>query len=104
MKKLKKNFKNINVSKYYSGEGIIINNNNAKGVIIKGIKTKNSSNLNFLKNNVTHGDLNKFEKTTAFIGAELAFNLDLKVGDKINLMSSAFVTTPFGGLPKQELL
>ena len=102
IEKIKKNFKNINVSKYYSGEGIIINNNNAKGVIIKGIKTKNSSNLNFLKNNVTHGDLNKFEKTTAFIGAELAFNLDLKVGDKINLMSSAFVTTPFGGLPKQE--
>ena len=46
--------------------------------------------------------MNKFEKNTAFIGAELAFNLDLKVGDKINLMSSAFVATPFGGLPKQE--
>ena len=28
----------------------------------------------------------------------------LKVGNKINLMSSAFVTTPFGGLPKQETL
>ena len=34
-----------------------------KGVIIKGIKTvKTLKTLNFLKNNVTHGDLNKFEK------------------------------------------
>ena len=24
------------------------------------------------------------------------------VGDKINLLSSAFITTPLGGIPKQE--
>ena len=42
------------------------------------------------------------KKNTAFIGTELAYNLKLEVGDKINLMSSAFVTTPFGGIPKQE--
>ena len=34
---LKKNFQDISLSKSYSGEGIIINNNNAKGIIIKGI-------------------------------------------------------------------
>ena len=33
---LKKKFKNINISKTYSGEGIVINNDNAKGIIIKG--------------------------------------------------------------------
>ena len=53
---------------------------------------------------MSKGDLSKFEKNTTFIGAELAFNLNIKVGDKINLMSSAFVATPFGGLPKQETL
>ena len=37
-----------------------------------------------------------------FIGAELAHNLNLNEGDNISLMSSAFVTTPLGGLPKQE--
>jgi lipoprotein-releasing system permease protein len=36
------------------------------------------------------------------MGSELAFNLDLNVGDNINLMSSAFVATPLGRLPKQE--
>ena len=37
-----------------------------------------------------------------FIGSELAFNLNLKVGDNLSLMSSAFVATPLGSLPKQE--
>ena len=35
--KLKENFKDISLSKTYSGEGIIISNNNAKGVILKGV-------------------------------------------------------------------
>ena len=39
---------------------------------------------------------------SVYIGSELAFNLGLKVGDNLNLMSSAFVATPLGSLPKQE--
>ena len=101
---LKKKFKDINISRTYSGEGIVINDNNAKGIIIKGINTNKIENLNFLRQNISQGNLKEFKKNTALIGAELAFNLDLKVGDKINLMSSAFVATPFGGLPKQETL
>ena len=101
---LEKKFKNITISKTFSGEGIVISNNNAKGIIVKGIDKKNQKSLNFLKENITSGSLKKFEENTAFIGSELAFNLDIKVGDKINLTSSAFISTPFGGLPKQETL
>ncbi len=101
---LKNKIQNIDISKTYSGEGIVVSNDNAKGIIIKGIDLNNKKGLNFLKQNLSKGDLNKFDKNAAIIGAELAFNLDLKVGNKINLMSSAFVTTPFGGLPKQETL
>ena len=101
---LKIKFQHINISKTYSGEGIVVSNDNAKGIIIKGVDSKNKESLSFLEKNISKGDLNKFKKNTAFIGAELAFNLDLTIGDKINLMSSAFVATPFGGLPKQETL
>ena len=101
---LKKKIQNIDISKTYSGEGIVISNDNAKGIIIKGIDLNNKKGLNFLKQNISKGDLNKFDKNEAIIGAELAFNLGLEVGNKINLMSSAFVTTPFGGVPKQETL
>ena len=41
IEKLKKKFQNINISKTYSGEGIVVNNGNAKGIIIKGIDSKN---------------------------------------------------------------
>ena len=101
---LKKKFQHINISKTYSGEGIVVSNDNAKGIIIKGVDSNNKESLSFLEKNVSKGNLNKFKKNTAFIGAELAFNLDLKIGDKINLMSSTFIATPFGGVPKQETL
>ncbi len=104
LKKIDDNFENIKVTKSYSGEGVIVSKGNAKGIIIKGIDSRNSQNLDFFRNNISKNDLNKFKKNTALIGAELAYNLELKEGDKINLMSSSFISTPFGGLPKQDTL
>ena len=101
---LKKKFKDIQISKTFSGEAIVITNNKAKGIIIKGIDNKNKESLKFLKENIRSGKIQSFKKNTAFIGSELAFNLNLEVGDKINLTSSSFVATPFGGMPKQDTL
>ncbi len=100
--KLKEKFSEISISKTYSGEGIIIINNKAKGIIFKGVNNKEKKIKEFLENNLVSGDVNKFEKNNIFIGSELAFNLNLNEGDKINLMSSAFVSTPLGSLPKQD--
>ena len=100
--KIKNNFKDISVSKTYSGEGVIIINEQAKGIIFKGVNDKEKKIQEFLKNNIVSGDVKNFKKNSIFIGSELAFNLDLNVGDRINLMSSAFVATPLGSLPKQE--
>ena len=100
--KLKNNFPNINVSKSLSGEGIIINNDSAKGVILKGINKEEKKSIKLLKNIITSGNVKAFDKNRVFIGTELAYNLNLKEGDKISLMSSAFVATPLGSLPKQE--
>ena len=100
--KLKKEFKEINLSKSYSGEGIIISNNSAKGVILKGIDKKEKNIKEFFKNFTSKGNIANFNSNKIFIGSELAYNLDLKVGDSLSLMSSAFVSTPLGTLPKQE--
>ena len=99
--KLKNEFSGININKSFSGEGIIINNDNAKGVIFKGIN-KNQKSIEFLKKNLTSGDIKSFNNNQVFIGTELAYNLNLNEGDNISLMSSAFVATPLGSLPKQE--
>ena len=100
--KLKKEFKDISLSKSYSGEGIIISNNSAKGVILKGIDKKEKNIKEFFKNFTSKGNITNFNSNKIFIGSELAYNLDLKVGDSLSLMSSAFVSTPLGSLPKQE--
>ena len=44
IKNIKKNFKEISLSKSYTGEGISISNKYAKGVILKGID-KNEKNI-----------------------------------------------------------
>ena len=100
--KLKNTFPDIKIIKSFSGEGIIINNDNAKGVIFKGINKDEKRSVEFLDKNITSGNVKAFNKNQVFIGTELAYNLNLQKGDKINLMSSAFVATPLGSLPKQE--
>jgi len=100
--KLKNEFPDIKISKSFSGEGIIINNDNAKGVIFKGINKDEKRSIEFLNKNITSGNVKTFNENQVFIGTELAYNLNLKKNDKISLMSSSFVATPLGSLPKQE--
>ena len=100
--RLKKDFEDITISKSYSGEGIVISNDKAKGVILKGIDKSEKNIIEFFGNFTSQGDLNNFNSNKVFIGSELAFNLNLKIDDTINLMTSSFVGTPLGNLPKQE--
>ena len=100
--RLKKDFEDITISKSYSGEGIVISNDKAKGVIIKGIDKSEKNIIEFFENFTSEGDLNNFNSNKVFIGSELAFNFNLKKDDTINLMTSSFVGTPLGNLPKQE--
>ena len=100
--KLKKLFKKISLNKSYTGEGIVISKDNTKGVYLKGVDKKEKNTAEFFSKYLSKGSLESFDKNNIFLGAELAYNLDLKIGDSISLMSSAFVSTPLGRLPKQE--
>ena len=99
--KLKNDFQDISVSRSFSGEGIVISNNNAKGVILKGVNKNEKKTIEFFNNFISSGKLNYLTSNKVFIGTELAFNLDLKEGDNLNIMSSSFVSTPLGNFPKQ---
>ena len=100
--KISNNFKNFTLSRSFSGEGIIITNENAKGVILKGVDKNEENIIEFFNRFVVDGNLKDFGAGKILIGSELAYNLNLKVGESINVMSSAFVSTPLGNLPKQE--
>ena len=100
--RLKKDFKDIKISKTFSGEGIVIVNDQAKGVILKGVEKSEKNITKFFDDFLSTGDLNNLNNNKVFIGSELAYNLKLKEGDNVNLMTSSFVGTPLGNLPKQE--
>ncbi len=101
--KIKEEFNDIRLSRSFSGEGIIIINDNAKGVILKGVNKDEKNIIDFFEKFITKGDTQNFSRGSVFIGSELAFNLNLKEGDNLSIMSSAFVATPLGSLPKQEV-
>ena len=95
-------FKNIKTQKSFSSEAVIVLNDAVKGVLIKGVDINELEKNDFLRNNIVDGKIENFQNGTIIIGKELAFSLDLKVGNKINIMSSALINTPIGGIPKQE--
>ena len=98
---LKDKYPGVKISETVSGEGIIIINNKVKGVLIKGIDKKDKKQF-FINKEITKGSLKDFSEGKVMIGGELAFSLELTIGDKINIVSSSFVDTPFGSIPKQE--
>ena len=84
-----------------SGEVVLIKENFTKGLSIRGYKSTEINNLPIFKNNLT--DIKFNNEKNIIIGKELGFDLDLKVGDKILIMSPKGEETIIGNLPKQEI-
>lgn len=101
-KQLKDNFNEIEYLDSFSGEGVVIKSETTKGVLIKGLDQNKKNNFDFLKKILIEGDKFKIENNEIIVGKQLAIDLNLRVDDKINLLSSSFISTPFGGIPKQE--
>ena len=53
--KLINRYKNSTILKTYNGEGVIITNNLAKGVLIRGLDKKDIKNLSFFNKNIIDG-------------------------------------------------
>ena len=97
---IKKNIKNVVVSN--NAEGVFVNKNQTKGLLLKGYLKKDFKNLDIIKNNNFKGSNNLFDNFIS-IGKELSFNFDIGIGDKIAIMSPSGVQTIVGTLPKQEI-
>jgi len=86
----------------YSGQGIIINRDNTIGVLIRSYLNDDISKIKLISDGIIDGSLNQFQKGNISVGKELAISLGLVVGDKITLMSTSNLQTPFGNLPLQD--
>jgi lipoprotein-releasing system permease protein len=85
-----------------SGEAIILKDNTSKGVVLRGYQAKEFSKLSIIQNDKFKGESSILSKNSISIGNELSFSLDLKLGDKITLMSPSGVETIIGSMPKQK--
>ena len=85
-----------------SGEAIIIKSDKSKGILLRGYSTDDFSKLEMINKDTFIGKKNDLINNNISIGKELSFNLDLKVGDTVTLMSSAGIETIIGNLPKQK--
>ena len=86
-----------------SGEAIIISQDFTKGIVLRGYSQKNFSKLNVVNKGRFSGNSKKLYKNYISIGKELSFDLELKIGDKLSIISSSGIETIIGNLPKQEV-
>jgi len=101
--KLKEEFKDAKIIKTLNGEAVIMINELAKGILIRGIEKKDINDMNFFENKIIDGKLSDFSGNNIVIGKHLAIELGVVVGDKINIISSSSLSTPFGVIPKQSI-
>jgi lipoprotein-releasing system permease protein len=85
-----------------SGEGVLINKNATKGIVLRGYSPEDFLKLEFIKKGNFVGNPNKLLNHSISIGKNLSLNYDLKIGDKISIMSTTGIQTIVGTLPKQE--
>ena len=85
-----------------SGEAVVINKNFTKGLILRGYSKKDFPKIAVTKGDNFIGNSNNLENNNISIGKELSFDLNLKIGDKIMIMSSSGIQTIIGDLPKQQ--
>ena len=85
-----------------SGEAIVINKDYTKGLLLRGYKREDFSKLEIVKQNSFIGNPDDLYENNISIGKELSFELNLKLGDKIMIMSPSGIQTIVGDLPKQQ--
>ena len=85
-----------------TGEAIVINKNYTKGLVLRGYSNNDFSKLAIIKQGNFIGDTNTLIDNNISIGKELSFSLNIKIGDKISIMSPSSIETIVGNLPKQQ--
>ena len=94
-----KNFSN-NIVISNNSEGIVLNKDYTKGILIRGYTNEDFKKLDISKNDFK-GNKNLYRKHIS-IGRELSSILNVNIGDKIVIMSPYGINTIVGSLPKQE--
>ena len=99
---LKEEYEETKIYKTYNGEAVVMMGDTVKGVLIRCIESNKVNEIDLFKKNIIDGKLSNFNDGTIIIGKQLAIELGVVVGNKINIMSSTSASTLLGLVPKQS--
>ena len=84
-----------------NGEGILINKNISKGVLIRGYKFDDFNKLRIVQNKDFLGN-KLLDEGEISISREMGYDLNLKINDKLSLIFPSSEDTLVGSFPKQK--
>ena len=88
----------LKVAPYYASQAVINSKNNSKGIMLKG--TNSANEISIIPDNMLVGNLDNLDEGAAIIlGDSLAYELNVAVGDSVNLLNID-QTNPLIGIPR----
>ncbi len=92
-----------NITPTVLGHGLAVGKRTSLGVVIKGMNLSDVNKKPQIVQNITHGTMLDFQdRRNIMIGAELAANLGVTVGDSLKLVSAQMISTAFGSIPRTK--
>ncbi|MEI8295364.1 MAG: lipoprotein-releasing ABC transporter permease subunit [Alphaproteobacteria bacterium] len=83
-------------------QSILISRNQARGVSIHGLSLDDMQRLPLVASNIRAGSLTPWEGNKVLMGLRLAERLNVRLGERISLMTPDGTPTAFGTLPRQR--
>jgi len=95
---IKQNNLVLDVAPYLASQVVINNKDNSKGIMLKG--TSGTNEISIIPENMLIGELSQLEDgATIILGDSLAYELNVAVGDSVNLLNID-QTNPLIGVPR----
>ncbi len=102
--KISKNISKIDgvvfVAPMIEGQVLVTGNGVSIGAVVRGFTPKDFKSKPIISNSIISGDIDNFKDDNIAIGIKMAEKLNVRVGDKITIMTPKGRSTPFGTSPR----
>jgi len=93
----------LSASPLIEGQVMATHNGQARGLVLRGIKSTDLQARQMIAENIQMGDLNNFgTEDSIIIGSQLASRLGVRVGDSVTIISPKGQPTAFGTVPRMR--
>lgn len=93
----------VSASPLIEGQVMATHNGQARGLVLRGIKSTDLQARKMIADNIQMGDLNNFgAEDSIIIGTQLASRLGVRVGDSVTIISPKGQPTAFGTVPRMR--